>query len=121
MFYNIIFSHLITFDYKITPHCISLLNHADPELLVYMQYHINQVDPSKGETYQLAKQFSQQLIESTQEVIGQQSMYKDGKFTLFSSCYIFTYTLQSFSVSFPTTPETEVTAIIAYGRCHDLH
>jgi fatty acid synthase subunit beta len=28
-----------------------------------MQYNIDQCDPSKGETYQLAKQFGQQLSE----------------------------------------------------------
>ncbi len=50
-----------------------------------MQYNIDQCDPSKGETYQLAKQFGQQLIENTQEVIGQPPVYKDGK----SSSYNF--------------------------------
>ena len=80
MFYDIIFGRLTTVDREITARCISLLNRADPELLTYMQYHINQVDPSKGETYQLAKQFGQQLIENTREVIGQPPVYKDGKF-----------------------------------------
>ena len=73
MFYDIIFGRLPTVDREITARCIALLNHADPELLTYMQYHIDQVDPSKG-----AKQFGQQLIDDTREVIGQPPVYKDG-------------------------------------------
>ena len=78
MFYDIIFGCLLTVDREITTRCITLLNHADPKLLTYMQYHIDQVDPLKGNTYQLAKQFSQQLIDNTRKVIGQPPVYKDG-------------------------------------------
>jgi fatty acid synthase subunit alpha, fungi type len=78
MYYDIIFGRLTTVDRAITARCIALLNRADPDLLTYMQYHINQCDASKGETYQLAKQFGQQLIENTREVIGQPPVYKDG-------------------------------------------
>jgi fatty acid synthase subunit alpha, fungi type len=78
MYYNIIFGHLITADCEITTHCIALLNQADPNMLTYMQYHINQYDPSKGATYKLAKEFSQQLIDITQEVIRKPPVYKDG-------------------------------------------
>ena len=84
MFYNIIFDHLMTVDCEITVCCMSLLNRANPELLTYMQYHINQVDPLKGETYQFAKQFGQHSIESTWEVISQPPVYKDGKFASIS-------------------------------------
>ena len=52
-----------------------------PELLTYMQYNINRCDASKGQTYQLAKQFGQQLIEHTREVIGQPPVYKNGEFS----------------------------------------
>lgn len=78
MYYDIIFGRLTTVDRAITGRCIALLNRADPDLLTYMQYNIDQCDPSKGETYQLAKQFGQQLIENTREVIGQPPLYKDG-------------------------------------------
>ena len=77
MFYDSIFGCPRTVDHEITARCIALLNHVDPELLTYMQYHIDQVDPSKGNTYQLAKQFGQQLIDNTHEVIGQPPVYKD--------------------------------------------
>ena len=100
MFYDIIFGHLTTVEHKITTRCISLLNCADPKLLMYMQDHINQVDPSKGETYQLAKQFGQQLIENTREVIGQPPMYKDGMFASISDHHILTFLFSDFPYSF---------------------
>ncbi|KAL4066936.1 hypothetical protein J3A83DRAFT_4165578 [Scleroderma citrinum] len=90
MYYDIIHGRLTTLDRELTARCINLLNRADPELLTYMQYHIDRCDPSKGDTYVLAKQFGQQLIDNTREVIGQPPVYKD--------------------VTFPTAPRTEVTA-----------
>ncbi|KIY43927.1 fatty acid synthase [Fistulina hepatica ATCC 64428] len=90
MFYDIIFGRLTTVDREITARCIRLLNRADPDLVTYMQYHIDQVDPTKGETYKLAKTFGQQLIDNTREAVGIPPVYKD--------------------VTFPTAPHTEVTA-----------
>jgi len=79
MYYDIIFGRLTTMDREITARCISLLNCADPDLLTYMQYNIDQCDASKSDTYQLAKQFGQQLIDNTREVIGMPPVYKDGE------------------------------------------
>ena len=79
MYYDIIHGRLTTVDRELTARCIALLNRADPELLTYMQYHINRCDPRKGDTYALAKQFGQQLIDNTREVLGQPPVYKDGK------------------------------------------
>ena len=78
MYYDIIFGRLTTVDREITARCISLLNRADPDMLQFMQYNINHCDPSKGETYRLAKEFGQKLIDNTREVIGKPPMYKDG-------------------------------------------
>ena len=78
MFCDSIFGRPTTVDCEITTRCIALLNHVDPELLTYMQYHIDQVDLLKGNTYQLVKQFGQQLIGNTCKVIGQPPVYKDG-------------------------------------------
>ncbi|KAF8199703.1 fatty acid synthase [Pholiota molesta] len=89
MFYDIIFGRLTTVDREITARCIALLNRADPDMLQYMQYNIDRTDPSKGETYRLAKEFGQQLIDNTREVVGTPPVYKD--------------------VTFPTAPHTEVT------------
>jgi len=54
-------------------------------MLEYMQYNINHCDPSEGETYKLAKEFGQQLVNNTREVIGKHPTYKDGK--VFSSYF----------------------------------
>ena len=78
MYYDIIFGRLTTVDREITARCIALLNRADPDMLQFMQYNINQCNPSKGETYRLAKEFGQKLIDNTREVIGKPPMYKDG-------------------------------------------
>jgi 3-oxoacyl-ACP reductase-like protein len=56
MYYDIIFSRLTTVDWETTAQCLSLLNRADPDLLTYMQYNIDQCDASKGNTYHLEKQ-----------------------------------------------------------------
>ncbi|KZT67951.1 hypothetical protein DAEQUDRAFT_367722 [Daedalea quercina L-15889] len=90
MFYDIIFGRLTTVDREITARCIQIMNRADPELVTYMQYYIDKCDPNRGETYKLAKQFGQQLIDNCREVVGQAPLYKD--------------------VTFPTAPSTEITA-----------
>jgi fatty acid synthase subunit beta len=58
MYYDIIFGRLTTVDREITARCIALLNRADPDMLQFMQYNINQCNASKGETYRLAKDWS---------------------------------------------------------------
>ena len=78
MWYDIIYGRLTTVDREITARCIEIMNRADPELLTYMQYHIDQCDPERGETYRLAKQFGQQLIDNCREVVGHPPLYKDG-------------------------------------------
>jgi fatty acid synthase subunit beta len=67
MWYDIIFGRLTTVDREITARCIALLNRADPDMLEYMQCNIDRCDPSKGETFKLAKEFGQQLINNTRE------------------------------------------------------
>ncbi|KAK2463415.1 hypothetical protein APHAL10511_004501 [Amanita phalloides] len=89
MYYDIIFGRLKTVDREITARCIALMNRADEHTVRYMQYYIDHCDPSKGETYKLAKEFGQQLINNTKEALGRPPVYKD--------------------VTFPTAPHTEVT------------
>lgn len=79
MFYDIIFGRLTTVDREITARCIAIMNRADPELVTYMQYYIDQCDPNRGDTYKLAKQFGQQLIDNCREVVGLPPLYRDGK------------------------------------------
>lgn len=78
MFYDIIFGRLTTVDREITARCIQIMNRADPTLLQYMQYNIDKVDPERGSTYKLAKQFGQQLIDNCRQVVGEAPLYKDG-------------------------------------------
>ena len=80
MYYDIIHGNLKTIDREITSRCIAILNLADPDLLCYVQYHIDRCDPSKGETYKLAKEFGWELIKNIQEVIGKPPAYTDGGF-----------------------------------------
>jgi fatty acid synthase subunit alpha len=94
MYYDIIFGWLTTVDREITARCIALLNWADPDMLQLMEYHINQCNASKGETYRLAKEFGQKLIDNTREVIGKPPMYKDG------GCIILTSRLCIFIINF---------------------
>jgi fatty acid synthase subunit alpha, fungi type len=80
MYYDSIFGRLTTVDREITARCIALLNRADPDMLQFMQYNINHCDASKGETYRLAKEFGQKLIDNTREVVGKPPVCKDGAF-----------------------------------------
>ena len=79
MFYDIIFGRLTTVDRDITARCIAIMNRADPSLLAYMQYYIDNCDAERGPTYKLAKEFGQRLIDNCREVVGQPPLYKDGK------------------------------------------
>ena len=49
MYYDIIFGRLTTVDRETTARCqcIALPNRADPDMLQFMQYNINQCDASK--------------------------------------------------------------------------
>ena len=44
------------------------MNRADPTLLEYMKYTIDNVDPSKGPTYEKAKKFGQILIDNCEYI-----------------------------------------------------
>jgi fatty acid synthase subunit alpha len=79
MFYDILFGRLTTVDREITARCIQIMNRADPELIKYFQYYIDQCDPSRGELYGLAKMFGEQLIANCQEAVGHPPLYRDGK------------------------------------------
>lgn len=86
MWYDIIHGRLTTVDREITARCIAIMNRADPALLDYMQYHIDTCDEARGETYRLAKEFGQQLIDNCREAVGQPPLYKDG--VLFTQCFL---------------------------------
>ena len=90
MYYDIIFGRLTAVDREIVSQCIHLMNRSNPLLLEFMQYHMDNVPTERGDTYQLAKQLGQQLIENCREVLNEAPVYKD--------------------VAIPTGPQTTVDA-----------
>ena len=90
MYYDIIFGRLRAVDREIVSQCIRIMNRSNPTLLDFMQYHIDNCPTERGETYKLAKQLGQQLIENCKEVINEAPVYKD--------------------VAIPTGPQTTVDA-----------
>src|ERR1700738_340531 len=64
------------------------MNRASPTLLEFMQYYIDHCPQERGETYRLAKELGQMLIENCREVLDAAPVYKD--------------------VTYPTAPHTEI-------------
>ena len=77
MYYDIIFGRLKTVDREIVSQCIRIMSRSNPTLLEFMQYHIDNCPTQRGETYQLAKELGQQLIENCKEVLNLAPVYKD--------------------------------------------
>ncbi|KAM3582650.1 fatty acid synthase alpha subunit Lsd1 [Umbelopsis sp. WA50703] len=86
MWYDIIFGELAIVDREVTAKCLHIMNRAHPALLDYMRYNVEKCAADKGETYRLAKEFGQALIENCAEVLSLSPVYKD--------------------VTFPTGPKT---------------
>ena len=77
MYYDIIFGRLQAVDREIVSQCIRIMNRSNPTLLDFMQYHIDNCPTERGETYQLAKELGEQLIENCKDVLGIAPVYKD--------------------------------------------
>ena len=90
MYYDIIFGRLKTVDREIVSRCIRIMNRSNPLLLDFMQYHIDNCPTERGETYGLAKELGEQLIENCRDVLDIAPAYKD--------------------VAVPTGPQTTVDA-----------
>ncbi|RMZ81472.1 hypothetical protein DV738_g2274, partial [Chaetothyriales sp. CBS 135597] len=90
MYYDIIFGRLKAVDREIVSQCIRIMNRSNPTLIQYMQYHIDNCPTERGETYQLAKELGEQLIENCKDVLNEAPVYKD--------------------VALPTGPQTTVDA-----------
>ncbi|TIB03399.1 hypothetical protein E3P94_00662 [Wallemia ichthyophaga] len=90
MFYDIIFGRLTAVDRDITSRCLNIISRADPTLVDYMSYYLNNVNIELGPTYKLAKELGNQLLENCREAVqlGEGPKYKD--------------------VTFPTAPHTEI-------------
>ena len=77
MYYDIIFGRLKTVDREIVSQCIRIMNRSNPLLLDFMQYHMDTCPTERGETYKLAKQLGEQLIENCNDVINEAPVFKD--------------------------------------------
>ena len=88
MYYDIIFGRLKAVDREIVSRCIQIMNRSNPLLLDFMQYHMDTCPTDRGETYKLAKELGEQLIENCRDVIHEAPVYKD--------------------VSIPTGPQTTI-------------
>ena len=81
---DILFSRLTTIDHEITACWIAIMNRADPHLIKFMEFMVNDCNPAKGETYATAKKLGQ---ENCRGVVGQLSLYKDGESFFRGRCY----------------------------------
>lgn len=90
MYFDIIFGRLQAVDREIVSQCIRIMNRSNPKLLDFMQYHIDNCPTERGETYKLAKELGEQLIENCKDVLDVAPVYKD--------------------VAIPTGPQTTVDA-----------
>lgn len=77
MYYDIIFGRLKAVDREIVSRCIQIMNRSNPLLLEFMQYHIDHCPTERGETYELAKELGQQLIENCKDVLNEAPVFKD--------------------------------------------
>lgn len=90
MYFDIVWGRLKLVDREIVARCISIMNRSNPTLLEFMQYHIDHCPADKSETYKLAKDLGQSLIDNCKEVLNEAPVYKD--------------------VTYPTAPETKIDA-----------
>ena len=77
MYYDIIFGKLKAVDREIVAQCIRIMNRSNPTLLDFMQYHIDNCPTERGETYKLAQELGEQLIENCKDVLTEAPVYKD--------------------------------------------
>ncbi|KAI1435266.1 fatty acid synthase subunit alpha [Xylaria sp. CBS 124048] len=77
MYYDVIFGRLKVVDREIVSQCIRIMSKSSPLLLEFMQYHIDNCPTERGETYELAKQLGEQLIENCKDVLNISPAYKD--------------------------------------------
>ncbi|ORX59428.1 fatty acid synthase [Hesseltinella vesiculosa] len=89
MWYAIIFGKLAIVDREVTAQCLRIMNRSYPQLIDYMRYNVQNCAADKGETYRLAKELGQTLIENCVDVLCESPVYKD--------------------VTFPTGPKTSIT------------
>ena len=68
-----------------------------------MRYTLDKVDPTRGETYKLAKEFGMMLLQNCEEAVGTAPLYKDGPSLRWDE------RPADRAVTFPTAPKTTIT------------
>ncbi|KAG0241381.1 3-oxoacyl-[acyl-carrier-protein] synthase [Mortierella sp. GBA43] len=77
LMYDIVFGRLTVVDREVMAQCIHVMNRANPQLLEFMVYHIDNTASDRGKTYALAKEFGNMLIQNCREVLEASPVYKD--------------------------------------------
>ncbi|KAG0288584.1 3-oxoacyl-[acyl-carrier-protein] synthase, partial [Dissophora globulifera] len=77
LLYDMIFGRLTVVDREVVAQCIHVMNRANPQLLEFMIYHIDNTAADRGKTYALAKEFGNMLIQNCREVLDVAPSYKD--------------------------------------------
>ncbi|KAF9311477.1 3-oxoacyl-[acyl-carrier-protein] synthase [Podila horticola] len=77
LLYDMIFGRLTVVDREVVAQCIHVMNRANPQLLQFMIYHIDNTAADRGKTYALAKEFGNMLIQNCREVLEAAPVYKD--------------------------------------------
>ncbi|KAJ1909509.1 fatty acid synthase alpha subunit Lsd1, partial [Mycoemilia scoparia] len=88
--YEFLFGQTTEVDREVTARAIQIINRANPNFLRYMSYNLDNIDVTKGESYQRARDFGRILYENCVQAISHPPSYKD--------------------VNYPTGPSTTVTA-----------
>ncbi|KAI9473939.1 MAG: fatty acid synthase [Benjaminiella poitrasii] len=89
MWYDIVFGKFSIVDREVTAKCLNIMNRAHPRLIDYIRYKVENCAGDEGETYRLAKEFGQALIENCVGVLAEKPHFKN--------------------VAVPTGPHTTVT------------
>lgn len=87
LLYDMIFGRLTVVDREVVAQCIHVMNRANPQLLQFMIYHIDNTAADRGKTYALAKEFGNMLIQNCREVLEAAPVYKDGMLKIHSLCF----------------------------------
>ncbi|KAG0669283.1 3-oxoacyl-[acyl-carrier-protein] synthase [Maudiozyma exigua] len=88
LYFEIIHGVLKNVDREVVTEAINIMNRSNEALIKFMEYHVSNTDPTKGENYQMVKTLGEQLIDNCKMVLDMDPVYRD--------------------ISKPTGPTTEI-------------
>lgn len=77
LYFEVIHGVLKNVDREVVTEAINIMNRSNKTLIKFMEYHVANTDPLKGENYQMVKTLGEQLIENCKQVIEMDPVYKD--------------------------------------------